>query len=67
MEALKLHLGSTKLGNSVDIRLEAMELPRLSLMLWVELGRNQFMPYVQRKLSCISEKITCMGIRPVPK
>ena len=28
VEALKLHLGSMKLGNSVDIRLEATELPK---------------------------------------
>ena len=31
VEALKLHLGSMKLGNSVDIRLEATELPKVSL------------------------------------
>ena len=29
VEALKLHLGSMKLGNSVDIRLEATELPKI--------------------------------------
>ena len=29
VEALKLHLGSMKLGNSVDIRLEATELPKV--------------------------------------
>lgn len=31
VEALKLHLGSMKLGNSVDIRLEATELPKVVL------------------------------------
>lgn len=30
VEALRLHLGSMKLGNSVDIRLEATELQRLN-------------------------------------
>ena len=29
VEALKLHLGSIKLGNSVDIRLETTELPKI--------------------------------------
>lgn len=29
VEALKLHIGSMKLGNSVDIRLEATELPKV--------------------------------------
>ena len=29
VEALKLHLGSIKLGNSIDIRLETTELPKI--------------------------------------
>lgn len=29
VEALKLHLGSMKLGNSIDIRLETTELPKI--------------------------------------
>lgn len=54
VEALKLHLGSMKLGNSVDIRLEATELPKIE-------------PYVQRgNFPVLVEKITCKGIRPVP-
>ena len=34
---LKLHLGSMKLGNSVDIRLEATELPKIEPYAVVEL------------------------------
>lgn len=37
VEALKLHLGSMKLGNSVDIRLEATELPKVEPYTVVEL------------------------------
>ena len=37
VEALKLHLGSMKLGNSVDIRLEATELPKIEPYAVVEL------------------------------
>ena len=48
VEALKLHLGSMKLGNSVDIRLEATELPKIDLMLWWN-WKNQFMPLMCRE------------------
>ena len=37
VEALKLHLGSMKIGNSVDIRLEATELPKIEPYAVVEL------------------------------
>ncbi len=54
VEALKLHLGSMKLGNSVDIRLEATELPKIEPYAVVEL-ENQFMPLMCREeTSCIS-------------
>ena len=50
VEALKLHLGSMKLGNSVDIRLEATELPKIG-----GTGRTSICPLcAERKLSCIS-------------
>lgn len=48
VEALKLHLGSMKLGNSVDIRLEERNFRRLSLMLWWN-WKNQFMPLMCRE------------------
>ena len=48
VEALKLHLGSMKLGNSVDIRLEATELPKIEPYAVVELGEPVYAPYVQR-------------------
>ena len=37
VEALKLHLGSIKLGNSIDIRLETTELPKIEPYSVVEL------------------------------
>ena len=48
VEALKLHLGSMKLGNSVDIRLEATELPKVEPYTVVELEEAVYAPYVQR-------------------
>ena len=48
VEALKLHLGSMKLGNSVDIRLEATELPKIEPYAVVELEEPVYAPYVQR-------------------
>lgn len=68
VEALKLHLGSMKLGNSVDIRLEATELPKIEPYAVVELEEPVYAPYVQRgNFPVLVEKITCKGIRPVPK
>ena len=64
VEALKLHLGSMKLGNSVDIRLEATELPKIEPYAVVELEEPVYAPYVQSPV--LVEKITCKGIRPVP-
>ena len=66
VEALKLHLGSMKLGNSVDIRLEATELPKIEPYAVVELEEPVYAPYVQRgNFPVLVEKITCKGIRPV--
>ena len=66
VEALKLHLGSMKLGNSVDIRLEATELPKIEPYAVVELEEPIYAPYVQRgNFPVLVEKITCKGIRPV--
>ena len=48
VEALKLHLGSMKIGNSVDIRLEATELPKIEPYAVVELEEPVYAPYVQR-------------------
>ena len=57
VEALKLHLGSMKIGNSVDIRLEATELPKIEPYAVVELGRTNICPLcAERKLPCISGK-----------
>ncbi len=68
VEALKLHLGSMKLGNSVDIRLEATELPKIEPYAVVELEEPVYAPYVQRgNFPVLVEKITCKGIRPVAK
>ena len=67
VEALKLHLGSMKLGNSVDIRLEATELPKIEPYAVVEQEATVNEPYEQRgNLTDYVEKITCKGIRPVP-
>ena len=67
VEALKLHLGSMKLGNSVDIRLEATELPKIEPYAVVELEEPVYAPYVQRgNFPVLVEKIICKGIRPVP-
>lgn len=56
-----------KLGNSVDIRLEATELPKVEPYTVVELEEAVYAPYVQRgNFPVLVEKITCKGIRPVP-
>ena len=66
VEALKLHLGSTKLGNSVDIRLEATELPKIEPYSVVELEEPVYAPYVQRgNYPTLVEWITCKGIRSI--
>ena len=55
VEALKLHLGSMKLGNSV-----------IEPYAVVELEEPVYAPYVQRgNFPVLVEKITCKGIRPV--
>ena len=46
VEALKLHLGSMKIGNSVDIRLEATELPKIEPYAVVEVEEPVYAPYV---------------------
>ena len=57
VEALKLHLGSMKIGNSVDIRLEATELPKIEPYAVVELEEPVYAPLcAERKLPCISGK-----------
>ena len=64
--SLKTSLGSMKLGNSVDIRLEATELPKIEPYAVVELEEPVYAPYVQRgNFPVLVEKITCKGIRPV--
>lgn len=66
VEALKLHLGSMKLGNSVDIRLEATELPKIDPYSVVELEQPVYAPYVQRgNYATLVEWFTCKGIRTV--
>ena len=66
VEALKLHLGSMKLGNSVDIRLEATELPKIEPYTVVELEEPVYAPYVQRgNFPVLVEKISCKGIRAI--
>ena len=66
VEALKLHLGSAKLGNSVDIRLEATELPKIEPYAVVELENAVYDPYVQRgNFPVLVERVTCKGIRSV--
>ena len=66
VEALKLHLGSMKLGNSVDIRLEATELPKIEPYAVVELEEPVMPLMCREEFPVLVEKITCKGIRPVP-
>ena len=62
----KLHLGSMKLGNSVDIRLEATELPKVEPYTVVELEEAVYAPYVQRgNFPVLVDRISCKGIRVV--
>ena len=66
VEALRLHLGSMKLGNSVDIRLEATELPKIEPYSVVELENAVYDPYVMRgNYPTLVERVTCKGIRTV--
>lgn len=66
VEALKLHLGSMKLGNSIDIRLETTELPKIEPYSVVELEEPVYAPYVQRgNYATLVERVTCKGIRAV--
>ena len=64
VEALRLHLGSMKLGNSVDIRLEATELPKIEPYSVVELDHAVYDPYVMRgNYPTLVERVTGKGIR----
>ena len=55
-----------KLGNSVDIRLEATELPKVEPYTVVELEEAVYAPYVQRgNFPVLVDRITCKGIRVV--
>lgn len=64
IEAVKLHLGSMKLGNSVDIRLEMTEIPSIEPYSVVELDTPVYAPYVQRgNYPTLVERVTCKGIR----
>lgn len=66
VEALKLHLGSIKLGNSIDIRLETTEIPKIEPYSVVELEEPVYDPYVQRgNYATLVERFTCKGIRAV--
>ena len=66
IEALKIHLGSMKLGNSVDIRLESTELPKIEPYSVVELEGAVYEPYVMRgNYPTLVERITCKGIHTV--
>ena len=65
--SLKTSSWKHDLGNSVDIRLEATELPKIEPYAVVELEEPVYAPYVQRgNFPVLVEKITCKGIRPVP-
>lgn len=64
IEAVKLHLGSMKLGNSVDIRLEMTEIPTIEPYSVMELDTPVYAPYVQRgNYPTLVERVTCKGIR----
>lgn len=66
VEALKLHLGSIKLGNSIDIRLETTEIPKIEPYSVVELEEPVYDPYVQRgNYATLVERFTCKGIRAI--
>ena len=66
IEAVKLHLGSMKLGNSVDIRLEMTEIPSIEPYSVVELDTPVYAPYVQRgNYPTLVERVTCKGIRGI--
>ena len=55
-----------KLGNSVDIRLEATELPKVEPYTVVELEEAVYAPYVQRgNFPVLVDRISCKGIRVV--
>lgn len=66
VDALRLHLGSMKLGNSVDIRLEAKEIPKIEPYAVVELEGVIYAPYVQRgNYPILVERFSCRGIHAV--
>ena len=68
IEAVKLHLGSMKLGNSVDIRLEMTEIPSIEPYSVVELDTPVYAPYVQRgNYPTLVERVTCKGILCIPQ
>lgn len=68
VEGLKLHLGSIKLGNSIDIRLEATEIPEIEPYSVVELEQTVYAPYIQRgNYPVLVEKFSCKGIHTIPR
>lgn len=66
VEAIKIHLGSMKLGNSVDIRVDITELPKIEPYSVVELEEPVYAPYVQRgNYPVLVERVTCKGIHTI--
>ncbi len=66
IEALKLHLGSAKLRNSVDVRAEITEIPQIEPYSVVELEDAVYAPYVSRgNYPVLVDKVTCRGIRVI--
>ena len=67
VEALKLHLGSMKLGNSVDIRLEATELPKIEPYAVVELdGAVYALMYREETSLCWWRRLPVKGFVRLP-
>lgn len=66
VEAVKVHLGSIKLGNSVDIRLKSTELPKIEAYTVVELEGAVYDPYVRRgNYPVLVERVLSKGVHAV--
>ena len=66
--ALTVHLGSARLGNSIDIRVKSMELPKIPPYSFVELDGIVYRPYAIKvgERGELKEYFECDNIRTIP-
>lgn len=65
--SLTVHLGCARLGNSIDVRIKSMELPKITPYSFVELDGLIYRPYAVKvgERGELKEYFECNNIRPM--